>query len=88
MKPTFIIDADDTLWENNVYYERCIAAFAELMVAQGLCVTTRPTADQPASGPYVVQPSPSQAVTLSPSAEITHVRPASSKPSRRSPNRG
>jgi putative hydrolase of the HAD superfamily len=35
MKPTLIIDADDTLWENEVYYERCIAAFAELMVAQG-----------------------------------------------------
>jgi putative hydrolase of the HAD superfamily len=35
MKPTLIVDADDTLWENNIYYERCIAAFAELMVAQG-----------------------------------------------------
>jgi len=35
MKPTLIVDADDTLWENEVYYERCIAAFAELMVAQG-----------------------------------------------------
>jgi putative hydrolase of the HAD superfamily len=34
-KPTLIVDADDTLWENNVYYERCFAAFAELMVAQG-----------------------------------------------------
>lgn len=31
MKPTLIIDADDTLWENNIYYERCIAAFVELM---------------------------------------------------------
>ena len=35
MKPTLIIDADDTLWENEVYYEQCTAAFAELMVAQG-----------------------------------------------------
>ena len=34
MKPTLIVDADDTLWENNVYYEQCIAAFADLMVAQ------------------------------------------------------
>lgn len=35
MKPTLILDADDTLWENNIYYEQCIAAFAELMAAQG-----------------------------------------------------
>jgi putative hydrolase of the HAD superfamily len=35
MKPTLIVDADDTLWENNIYYEQCIAAFVELMVAQG-----------------------------------------------------
>lgn len=35
MKPTLIIDADDTLWESEIYYEQCIAAFAELMVAQG-----------------------------------------------------
>ena len=35
MKPTLIIDADDTLWENNIYYEQCIAAFVELMVARG-----------------------------------------------------
>jgi putative hydrolase of the HAD superfamily len=35
MKPMLIVDADDTLWENNVYYEQCFAAFAELMVAQG-----------------------------------------------------
>ena len=35
MKPTLIVDADDTLWENNVYYEQCFDAFAELMVAQG-----------------------------------------------------
>ena len=24
---TLLIDADDTLWENNVYFERAIAAF-------------------------------------------------------------
>jgi putative hydrolase of the HAD superfamily len=35
MKPTLIIDADDTLWENNIYYEQCIADFAKLMAAQG-----------------------------------------------------
>jgi len=35
MKPTLIIDADDTLWEDNIYYERCVAAFAELMAARG-----------------------------------------------------
>jgi len=35
MKPTFIIDADDTLWENNIYYDQCIAALAELMADQG-----------------------------------------------------
>jgi putative hydrolase of the HAD superfamily len=35
MKPTLIIDADDTLWENNIYYEQCIAAFVELMVDRG-----------------------------------------------------
>jgi len=35
MKPTLIVDADDTLWENNIYYEQCVAAFVELMVAQG-----------------------------------------------------
>jgi putative hydrolase of the HAD superfamily len=34
MKPTLIVDADDTLWENNIYYEQCIAAFVELMVTQ------------------------------------------------------
>ena len=35
MKPTLIIDADDTLWENNIHYEQCTADFAELMAAQG-----------------------------------------------------
>jgi len=35
MMPPLIVDADDTLWENNIYYEQCIAAFAELMVDWG-----------------------------------------------------
>jgi putative hydrolase of the HAD superfamily len=35
MKPTLIVDADDTLWENNIYYEQCTATFVESMVAQG-----------------------------------------------------
>jgi putative hydrolase of the HAD superfamily len=35
MEPTLIVDADDTLWENNIYYEQCIAAFVELMMTQG-----------------------------------------------------
>jgi len=35
MKPTLIIDADDTLWENNIFYEECIANFAELMATLG-----------------------------------------------------
>jgi putative hydrolase of the HAD superfamily len=32
---TLIIDADDTLWENNIYYEACQADFASLMAEQG-----------------------------------------------------
>ena len=32
-KLTLIVDADDTLWENNIYYEQCIADFVELMAA-------------------------------------------------------
>jgi len=35
MTPTLIIDADDTLWESEIYYQRCIAEFGELMAAQG-----------------------------------------------------
>ncbi len=35
LRPTLIVDADDTLWENNIYYEQCIAAFVELMVERG-----------------------------------------------------
>jgi putative hydrolase of the HAD superfamily len=34
-KPTLILDADDTLWENELYYEQAIAGFAALMAAQG-----------------------------------------------------
>ncbi len=32
---TVIIDADDTLWENNIYYEECLAEFTALMVEEG-----------------------------------------------------
>lgn len=35
MKPTLIIDADDTLWENEIYFRQAVVAFAELMVSQG-----------------------------------------------------
>ena len=35
MQPTLIIDADDTLWETEIYYDRSIAAFTELMTTQG-----------------------------------------------------
>ena len=28
---TLLIDADDTLWENNVYFERAIAAFISFL---------------------------------------------------------
>ncbi|MBN1815089.1 MAG: HAD hydrolase-like protein [Anaerolineae bacterium] len=35
MKPTLIIDADDTLWETEIYYEQCIADFGELMSGMG-----------------------------------------------------
>jgi putative hydrolase of the HAD superfamily len=35
MKPTLIIDADDTLWENEIYYERCISDFGALMGSLG-----------------------------------------------------
>jgi putative hydrolase of the HAD superfamily len=31
MNPTLIIDADDTLWENNVYYEEAIDRFLDLL---------------------------------------------------------
>lgn len=36
MKPTLIFDADDTLWENEAYYQQCIAEFGELMATLGL----------------------------------------------------
>lgn len=32
---TLILDADDTLWENNVFYEEAIEAFAARMAAEG-----------------------------------------------------
>jgi putative hydrolase of the HAD superfamily len=32
---TLFIDADDTLWENNIYFERVIQRFCELMEARG-----------------------------------------------------
>jgi putative hydrolase of the HAD superfamily len=35
MRPTLIIDADDTLWEAEIYYEQCIADFGELMATMG-----------------------------------------------------
>jgi len=35
MKLTLIVDADDTLWENNIYYEQCIADFVAFMEARG-----------------------------------------------------
>jgi putative hydrolase of the HAD superfamily len=35
MKPTLIIDADDTLWETEIYYERCISDFGVLMAELG-----------------------------------------------------
>jgi len=32
---TLLIDADDTLWENNIFYEDCFADFGALMAEQG-----------------------------------------------------
>jgi len=31
LRPTLLIDADDTLWENNVYFERAIARFISFL---------------------------------------------------------
>jgi len=31
MSQTFLIDADDTLWENNIYFERAIANFISFL---------------------------------------------------------
>ena len=36
MKATLVIDADDTLWENEAYYQQCAAEFGELMATLGL----------------------------------------------------
>jgi putative hydrolase of the HAD superfamily len=33
---TLLIDADDTLWENNIYYLRCTAQFLDYVAAAGL----------------------------------------------------
>jgi putative hydrolase of the HAD superfamily len=33
---TLLIDADDTLWENNIYYERVIAEFVAALGARGV----------------------------------------------------
>lgn len=35
MERTLIVDADDTLWENNIYFEAAIDRFLELVVARG-----------------------------------------------------
>ena len=32
---TLIIDADDTLWENNIYYEACVAEYAKVLGDEG-----------------------------------------------------
>ncbi len=32
---TFLVDADDTLWENNIFYLRCLARFQDLMERLG-----------------------------------------------------
>ncbi len=32
---TLLIDADDTLWENNIYFERVIDSYVDLMVDRG-----------------------------------------------------
>jgi putative hydrolase of the HAD superfamily len=32
---TLLVDADDTLWENNIFYEQCLADFAALMAEHG-----------------------------------------------------
>ncbi|MCP4540759.1 MAG: GNAT family N-acetyltransferase [Chloroflexi bacterium] len=36
MKPTLVFDADDTLWENEAYYQQCATEFGELMATLGL----------------------------------------------------
>jgi putative hydrolase of the HAD superfamily len=35
MQPTLIIDADDTLWETEIFYEQSIAGFGEIMAMHG-----------------------------------------------------
>ncbi len=31
LQPALLIDADDTLWENNIYFERAIASFVDFL---------------------------------------------------------
>ena len=33
---TLLIDADDTLWENNIYFERVASAFFDRLAAHGI----------------------------------------------------
>lgn len=35
VNPVLIVDADDTLWETEIYYDQCIADFVALMESQG-----------------------------------------------------
>ncbi len=35
MKPTLLVDADDTLWETEIHYKQCFADLAGLMATQG-----------------------------------------------------
>lgn len=44
---TLLLDADDTLWENNIYFERAIAAFYALAAPEGGdCVAMRARINQ------------------------------------------
>jgi putative hydrolase of the HAD superfamily len=35
MKPNLLIDADDTLWETEIFYKQCFADLADLLATQG-----------------------------------------------------
>src|SRR5512142_360344 len=37
---TLLVDADDTLWENNIYFERVIAGFVQELAARGIAAET------------------------------------------------
>jgi len=43
MSQTFLIDADDTLWENNIYFERAIANFISFLIIKS---TRQPKSEQ------------------------------------------